>query len=75
LTRAAADRVLRWLLLSTVVGVVVIVILAIVISDQRGLLLAVGAVYLITSLTAYFTLRRSLAREFARQRQRESESA
>jgi drug/metabolite transporter superfamily protein YnfA len=75
LTRAAADQVLRWLLLSTVVGVVVIVILAIVISDQRGLLLAVGGIYLITSLAAYFTVRRNLEREFARQRRRDSEGA
>lgn len=67
MTRRAADRLLRLLLLSTVIGVVVIVILAIVISDQRGLLLAIGAVYLVTSLAAQFTLRRTLAREVARQ--------
>jgi hypothetical protein len=62
LTRATADRLLRWVLLSTLVGVVVIVVLAIAISDQRGLLLAVGAVYLITSLSMYFTIRRNLRR-------------
>ncbi|HEY1854522.1 MAG TPA: hypothetical protein VGG40_08040 [Solirubrobacterales bacterium] len=64
---------LRWLLLSTFAGVIVIVILAIVISDQRGLLLIIGAVYLVTSLAAYFTVRRSLERELARRRQREGE--
>lgn len=74
MTHEAANRILRWLLLSTVLGVVVIVVLAIAISDQRGLLLLVGAVYLLTSLAAYFTLRRSLARELARQeRQRVEE--
>jgi hypothetical protein len=66
LTRAAADRLLRWVLLSTAGGALVIVVLALAIPDQRGLLLAVGAVYVVTSLTAYFTLRRSLARELAR---------
>jgi hypothetical protein len=65
--------VLRWLLLSTLIGVVVIVVLAVAISDQRGLLLLVGAVYAVTSLAAYFTLRRNLERQFGRQRQRESE--
>lgn len=71
MTRQAADRLLRWVRISTVAGLLVIVVLAIVISDQRGLLLAIGAVYLITSVAAYFSLRRSLAREFARlERQR-----
>jgi uncharacterized membrane protein YqjE len=74
-TRQAADRILRWLLLSTAIGVVVIVIVAIIVSDQRGLLLAVGAVYLVTSLAAYFTLRRSLERELARQDRQRSEEA
>jgi len=73
-TRRAADRLLRWLLLSTLIGVVVIVVLAVVISDQRGLLLAIGAVYLITSLAAYFTVRRGLARELARQERRQVEA-
>lgn len=74
MTRAAADRVLRLVLLSTLVGVVVIVALAIAISDQRGLLLAVGAVYLVTSLAAYFTLRRSLRREVARRERERAEA-
>ena len=75
MTRQAADRILRMLLLSTLVGVVVVVIAAIVVSEHRGILLLVGAVYLLTSLAAYFTLRRSLARELARQeRQRSGEA-
>jgi uncharacterized membrane protein YqjE len=73
LTRAAADRLLRWVLLSTVVGLVIIVVLAIAISDQRGLLLAVAAAYLLSSLAAYFTLRRSLARELARRERQQAE--
>jgi hypothetical protein len=75
LTRAAADRLLRWVLLSTAVGALVIVGLAIAIADQRGLFLAVGAVYVITSLAAYFALRRSLAREFARRERQEVEES
>jgi uncharacterized membrane protein YqjE len=72
-TRAAADRLLRWLLLSTAVGVVILVVLALAISDQRPLLLAVAAAYLLSSLAAYFTLRRSLARELAREERQEVE--
>lgn len=75
MTRQVADRVLRWLLLSTLFGVVIIVVLAIAISDQRGLLLLIGAVYLLTSLAAYFTLRRSLSRELARQERQRAEEA
>jgi O-antigen/teichoic acid export membrane protein len=73
MTRRAADRLLRLVMLSTLIGVVVIVVLAIVISDQRGLLLLVGAFYLVTSLAAYFTLRRSLAREVARRERQQVE--
>lgn len=73
MTRQAADRLLRWLLLSTFFGVVVIVVLALVISDQRGLLLLVAGVYLVASLAAQFTLRRSLNREVARQERRRLE--
>jgi uncharacterized membrane protein YqjE len=72
-TRQAAERLLRLVLLSTLAGVVVIVVLAIVISDQRGLLLLVGAVYVLTSLGAYFSLRRSLNREVARRERQEIE--
>jgi uncharacterized membrane protein YqjE len=67
MNRKAADRILRMLLLSTLIGVVMIVVAAIVVADHRGLLLAIGAVYLVTSLAAYFTLRRSIERELARQ--------
>ncbi|MGD9736854.1 MAG: hypothetical protein AB7V58_14810 [Solirubrobacterales bacterium] len=70
MTRQAADRLLRMLMLSTLVGVLVIAILAFVIPDQRGLLLLIGAVYLVTSLVAQLTLRRSLNREIARRERR-----
>lgn len=74
MTRQAADRLLRMLLLSTVIGVVVLVVLALVVPDQRGLFLLIAAVYLVTSLAAQFTLRRSLNREVARrERQRVEE--
>ena len=73
MTRQAADRLLRMLMLSTLIGVVVIVVLAIIVSDQRGLLLLIGAVYLITSLAALFTLRRTLKREVARTERRQVE--
>lgn len=73
MTRQAADRLLRLLMLSTLIGVVVIVVLAIVISDQRGLLLLIAAVYLVTSLAAQFTIRRSLNREVARRERQEIE--
>jgi uncharacterized membrane protein YqjE len=60
-------------LLSTVAGLVVIVVLAIAIADQRALMLGVGGIYLVTSLAAYFTLRRSLEREIARRERQEVE--
>jgi uncharacterized membrane protein YqjE len=72
-TRQAADRLLRMLMLSTVIGVVVIVIVALLVPDQRGLFLLIGAVYLVTSLAAWFTIRRSLNREVARAERRQIE--
>jgi uncharacterized membrane protein YqjE len=74
-TRQAADRLLRMLMLSTVGGVVVIVIVALLVPDQRGLFLLIGAVYLVTSLAAWFTVRRSLNREVARQERAQIEDS
>jgi hypothetical protein len=74
MTRQAADRVLRWLAFSTVAGVVLVVIAAIVVSEHRGLLLAIGAIYLLTSVGAYIGLRRSLDRAFAEQARQNHES-
>jgi hypothetical protein len=67
MTRKAADKMLRWLAFSTVVGTVIVVVAAIVVTEHRGLLLALGAVYLLTSVGAYIGLRRSLDRAFAEQ--------
>lgn len=74
MTRAAAERLLRLLRLSTLVGIVVIVIAAVVVAEHRGLLLAVAGVYLLASLAAYFTLRRTIRRELARQQRRQLEA-
>jgi hypothetical protein len=63
-TRKGADRVLRALVYSTAIGVAIVVVAAIVVSEHRGLLLAIGAVYLLTSIGAYIGLSRSLDRAF-----------
>jgi hypothetical protein len=68
MTRKGADRVLRWLVYSTVLGVVIVLVAAIIVSEHRGLLLALGAVYLLTSVGAYIGLRRSLDRAFEQAR-------
>ncbi len=58
--RRQIDATLRFVALSTVVGVVIIAILAALLSDERGVLILVGIVYLVTSVTAYWYLRRTL---------------
>jgi hypothetical protein len=58
--RRQVEQTLRFMRLSTVIGVVVIAILAIVLSDVRGVMILVGLVYLVTSVTAYWYLRRTL---------------
>ena len=63
------------LIVVLVIAVVVLVVLALVISDQRGLLLVIAAVYLVPSLAAQFTLRRTLNREVARQERRQVEDS
>ncbi len=73
MTRAAADRATRGLLASTVFGVILIVVVALIVSEHRGLLLAIGAIYLLTSLGAYFGLRRSLDRALAAQERQQEE--
>jgi ABC-type xylose transport system permease subunit len=57
--RRQVDATLRFMALSTVVGVVIIAILAVVLSDIRGVMILVGLVYLITSVVAYMFLRRT----------------
>ncbi|HTR74827.1 MAG TPA: hypothetical protein VMH33_06150 [Solirubrobacterales bacterium] len=58
--RRQIEATLRFVRLSTAVGVVVIAVLAILLSDVRGVLILVGFVYLVTSLAAYWYLRRNL---------------
>jgi Flp pilus assembly protein TadB len=58
--RRQVEQTLRFMRLSTVIGVVVIAILAVVLSDVRGVMILVGLVYLVTSVTAYWYLRRTL---------------
>jgi hypothetical protein len=67
-TRKGADRVLHALVYSTAIGVAIVVVAAIVVSEHRGLLLAIGAVYLLTSVGAYIGLRHSLDRAFEQAR-------
>ena len=58
--RRQVDATLRFMALTTVVGLVVIAILAVVLPGARGVLILVGIVYLITSVTAYWYLRLTL---------------
>jgi hypothetical protein len=58
--RRQIEATLRFMALSTIVGLVIIAILAVVLSDLRGVMILVGFVYLVTSLAAYWYLRRNL---------------
>ncbi len=58
--RRQIEATLRFMALSTVVGLVIIAILAVVLSDARGVLILVGIVYLVTSAGAYWYLRHNL---------------
>ncbi|MBS1883716.1 MAG: hypothetical protein JSS97_12250 [Actinobacteria bacterium] len=64
--RRQVEATLRFMALSTVVGLVVIVVLAVVLADIRGVLILVGIVYLFTSLAAYWYLRRNFMARLAR---------
>lgn len=66
LLRRQVEATLRFVALSTVVGVVIIAILAAVLSGERRVLILVGCVYLLTSVVAYFVLRRNLMARLAR---------
>jgi hypothetical protein len=57
--RRQVDATLRFMALSTIVGLVIIAILAAVLADIRGVLILVGFVYLVTSAAAYWYLRRT----------------
>ncbi len=58
LLRRQVEATLRFMALATLVGLVIIAILAIVVSSIRGVMILVGIVYLLTSLGAYLYLRR-----------------
>jgi hypothetical protein len=58
--RRQAEATLRFMRISTIVGLVIIAILALLLSGERGVLILVGLVYLVTSVTAYWYLRRTL---------------
>jgi hypothetical protein len=57
--RRQIETTLRFMTLSTIVGLVIIAILAVVLADVRGVLILVFIVYLVTSLTARWYLKRS----------------
>jgi hypothetical protein len=64
--RRQVEATLRFMALSTVVGLVIIAILAVVLSDIRGVMILVGFVYLVTSAAAYWYLRRTFNARLAR---------
>jgi hypothetical protein len=64
--RRQIEATLRFMALSTVVGLVVIAVLAVVLKDIRGVLILVGIVYLLTSAGAYWYLRRNFIARLAR---------
>lgn len=57
--RRQVDATLRFMALSTIVGLVIIAVLAVVLSDVRGVMILVGFVYLVTSVAAWVYLRRT----------------
>jgi uncharacterized membrane protein YqjE len=64
--RRQIEATLRFMALSTVVGLVIIAVLAAFLSDIRGVLTLVGVVYLLTSVSAYWYLRRTLSARLKR---------
>jgi ABC-type bacteriocin/lantibiotic exporter with double-glycine peptidase domain len=64
--RRQVEATLRFMALSTLVGLIVIVVLAVAVSSVRGVLILVGIVYLLTSLGAYVYLRRTLNQRLKR---------
>ena len=56
--RRQVETTLRAMMLSTLVGLVVIVVIAVAVSSIRGVMILVGVVYLASSLAAQWYLRR-----------------
>ena len=59
--RRQIQATLRFMTLSTVAGVAIIAVLAVVLKDSRGVMILVGIVYLVTSVVAQLYLRRKFA--------------
>jgi hypothetical protein len=66
--RRQVEATLRFMVRATVVGVVIIAILAALFSGIRGVMILVGIVYLVTSLTAYVYVRRRFNASLGRSR-------
>jgi hypothetical protein len=64
--RRQVDATLRFMALTTVIGLVIIAILAVLLADIRGVMVFVGIVYLLTSAAAYWYLRRTLTARLKR---------
>ncbi len=58
--RRQVEATLRFMALATAVGLMIIAILAVLLPGIRGVMIFVGVVYLLTSVTAYWYLRRTL---------------
>lgn len=56
--RRQVEATLRAMALSTIVGLIVIIVIAIAVSSIRGVMILVGVVYLASSLAAQWYLRR-----------------
>ncbi|MBS1679869.1 MAG: hypothetical protein JST08_21075 [Actinobacteria bacterium] len=56
--RGQVERTLRAMALSTLVGLIVIIVIAVVVPSIRGVMILVGIVYLLSSLGARWYLRR-----------------
>lgn len=64
--RRQVEATLRFMALSTIVGLVIIAVLAVVLADVRGVMILVGFVYLVTSVAAWVYLRRTFNARLAR---------
>ena len=60
--RSQVEGALRTMKLSMVIGLVVVVVLAVLVSSLRGVLILAGVIYLFGSLCAQWCLRRRFLR-------------
>ncbi|HVV90877.1 MAG TPA: hypothetical protein VHB53_10320 [Solirubrobacterales bacterium] len=66
--RRQIEQTLRFMALSTLVGLIVIVVIAVAVPSIRGVMILVGIVYLVSSLTARWYLRRRFMSRLATDR-------